>query len=389
MFNKEGIPFFTIIIPFLSILFLSFFSVSYYLKLSNENLEYDVEKYKKIYLEKSDLNNKNITENINEDIKKIVLKTKKEFIKRENEFKDFMFVLTISLLVFMTLFSFLMISIINDIVKKYKQQVKNEEHKLQKLNKNLAFEVQEGIKEAKRKDKAILEQSKLARMGSMISMIAHQWRQPLSELSGILMELETATRFKKVNDKHILNSIERSDKMIEFMSNTIDDFRNFYKPDKVKENFYILDSCKKAISLVTASLEDSSIKLELDIRENKQFFGYPTEFSQVILNLIANAKDILVEKKIKKPKISLVIESFGINSIITIKDNAGGIKEENLDLIFDPYYSTKDSSKGTGLGLYISKLIIEKNMGGELSVKNDNEGAVFKIILIEEVGKYE
>ena len=389
MFNKEGIPFFTIIIPFLSILFLSFFSVSYYLKLSNENLEYDVAKYKKVYLEKSDLNNKNITENINENIKKIVLKTKKEFIKRENEFKDFMLVLTISLLVFMTLFSFLMISIINDIVKKYKQQVKNEEHKLQKLNKNLAFEVQEGIKEAKRKDKAILEQSKLARMGSMISMIAHQWRQPLSELSGILMELETATRFKKVNDKHILNSIERSDKMIEFMSNTIDDFRNFYKPDKVKENFYILDSCKKAISLVTASLEDSSIKLELDIRENKQFFGYPTEFSQVILNLIANAKDILVEKKIKKPKISLVIESFGINSIITIKDNAGGIKEENLDLIFDPYYSTKDSSKGTGLGLYISKLIIEKNMGGELSVKNDNEGAVFKIVLIEEVGKYE
>lgn len=389
MFNKEGIPFFTIIIPFLSILFLSFFSVSYYLKLSNENLEFDVAKYKKIYLEKSDLNNKNINENINEDIKKIVLKTKKEFIKRENEFKDFMLVLTISLLVFMTLFSFLMISIINDIVKKYKQQVKNEEHKLQKLNKNLAFEVQEGVKEAKRKDKAILEQSKLARMGSMISMIAHQWRQPLSELSGILMELETATRFKKVNDKHILNSIERSDKMIEFMSNTIDDFRNFYKPDKVKENFYILDSCKKAISLVTASLEDSSIKLELDIRENKQFFGYPTEFSQVILNLIANAKDILVEKKIKKPKISLVIESFGINSIITIKDNAGGIKEENLDLIFDPYYSTKDSSKGTGLGLYISKLIIEKNMGGELSVKNDNEGAVFKIVLIEEVGKYE
>ncbi|MGB6328270.1 MAG: HAMP domain-containing sensor histidine kinase [Halarcobacter sp.] len=389
MFNKEGIPFFTIIIPFFSILFLSFFSVSYYLKLSNENLEYDVEKYKKVYLEKSDLNNKNINENINENIKKIVLKTKKEFIKRENEFKDFMLVLTISLLVFMTLFSFLMISIINDIVKKYKQQVKNEEHKLQKLNKNLAFEVQEGIKEAKRKDKAILEQSKLARMGSMISMIAHQWRQPLSELSGILMELETATRFKKVNDKHILNSIERSDKMIEFMSNTIDDFRNFYKPDKVKENFYILDSCKKAISLVTASLEDSSIKLELDIRENKQFFGYPTEFSQVILNLIANAKDVLVEKKIKKPKISLVIESFGINSIITIKDNAGGIKEENLDLIFDPYYSTKDSSKGTGLGLYISKLIIEKNMGGELSVKNDNEGAVFKIVLIEEVGKYE
>lgn len=170
--------------------------------------------------------------------------------------------------------------------------------------------------------------------------------------------------------------------MIEFMSNTIDDFRNFYKPDKIKENFYVLDSCKKAINLVNASLDDSSIKLNLDVKDNRQIHGYPTEFSQVILNLISNARDILVEKKIIEPSISLSIENRGINTIVKVADNAGGITEEYFDLIFDPYFSTKDSSKGTGLGLYISKLIIERNMGGELSVYNDEKGAVFKIVLV-------
>ncbi len=196
------------------------------------------------------------------------------------------------------------------------------------------------------------------------------------------MELETATQFKKVNERHILTAVERSNTMIDFMSNTIDDFRNFYKPDKKKEYFFISDACKKAINLVDATLHNFSIDLRFTIVEDKKIFGYPSEYSQVILNLISNAKDILVEKEIKNPQINVTIESKGMKSIVTIKDNAGGIKEENLDLLFDPYYSTKETSKGTGLGLYISKLIIERNMGGELSVENDSEGAVFKIVVL-------
>ena len=293
-----------------------------------------------------------------------------------------MLIITLTVLVFMALFSFLMTSIIGDVIRKYKSQVQLKEGKLQNLNKNLASRVSQGIEEGKRKDRAILQQSKLARMGSMISMIAHQWRQPLTELSGVLMELETATRFKKVNDKHILNSIEKSDKMIEFMSNTIDDFRNFYKPDKKKEKFLVVDSCKKALNLVNASLSERDINLILDVKDDIEVFGYPTEYSQVILNLISNARDILVEKNIDNPKIKIKIKTRGSLSVVTVSDNAGGIKEENFDLIFDPYFSTKDSSKGTGLGLYISKLIIERNMGGELSVRNDEEGAVFKIVII-------
>ncbi len=372
MFNKEGIPFFTVIIPFLSILFVSFFATSYHLKVTNEAFEANLQEYKKLYSK---------TETNKETIKNIIESKTKEHKLYQKNFTDFMMVLTIAIIIFMALFSLLMISIISDVVKKYKQQVKTEEKKLQSLNKNLASKVAIGIEEGKRKDKAILQQSKLARMGSMISMIAHQWRQPLTELSGVLMELETATRFKKVTDKHILSSIERSDKMIEFMSNTIDDFRNFFKPDKKKEQFSILDSCQKAINLINASLDDSNIKLVVDVKNDKEINGYPTEYSQVILNLLMNARDILVEKRVENPQITITIDTKGILSIVELKDNAGGIKYEHFDLIFDPYFSTKDSSKGTGLGLYISKLIIERNMGGELSVSNDKEGAVFKIVL--------
>lgn len=373
MFNKEGIPFFIIVIPFLSILFLSFLSISYYLKLSNETYETEINEYKRIHLQK--LSNTEIVDKTLE----IKIKLHEE---EEKKFKKFLFTATGVILIFMILFTFLMLSIIRDVVKKYKKQVQNRENALESLNQNLSLKVQQGIEQAKQKDKKILEQAKLARIGSMISMIAHQWRQPLSQLSGILMELETTTRFKKVDNNYILNAIDKSDKMIEFMSNTIDDFRNFYKPDKKKEDFYVSNACKKAINIIDATLENLGINLVLDIKDDKKIFGYPTEFSQVILNIISNAKDILIERNIKKPKIEINIESKGVLSIITIKDNAGGIEEKNLEQIFDPYYSTKDLSKGTGLGLYISKLIIERNMGGDLSVSNNNEGAVFKIVVV-------
>ena len=372
MFNKEGIPFFTVVIPFLCISIISFLSISYNLKISENNLQITLKEYKELYL----------TNNIDNKSLDLIIENKiVEHKKQEKIFSNFIIVVTATLFLFMGFFSFLMISIIKDVIKRYKNEVQNREDELKSLNDNLFMKVQCGIQEAKQKDKKILEQAKLARIGSMISMIAHQWRQPLSQLSGILMELETATRFKKVDENHIYNAIEKSDKMIEFMSNTIDDFRNFYKPDKIKEEFLISQSCSKAINIIDATLKNFGIELNINIKSDKKIYGYPTEFAQVILNLLSNAKDILVEKEIKNPRIDMSIESKGILSIITIKDNAGGINEKNQELIFDPYYSTKESSKGTGLGLYISKLIIERNMGGELSVYNDEEGAIFKIVI--------
>jgi signal transduction histidine kinase len=372
MFNKEGIPFFVIVIPFLSIFLISFLAISYNQKLSNNSFELNMKEYKELYLQNNEQNNKF----------DLYIKNKIDENKiRNNDFSNFMLAVTSVVTLFMAFFSYIMILITKDVVKKYKNEVEQREEELHSLNENLSMKVQNGIDEGKQKDKKILEQAKLARIGSMISMIAHQWRQPLTELSGILMELETATRFKKVNEKHILGAIERSDKMIQFMSNTIDDFRNFYRPDKVKEEFLVSNSCKNAINIIGATLKNFNIKLNVNVSNDKKIYGYPTEFSQVILNILSNATDILVEKSIKNPQIDLNIDTKGILSIITIKDNAGGIAQKNQELIFDPYFSTKDSSKGTGLGLYISKLIVERNMGGELSVYNDDKGAVFKIVV--------
>ena len=372
MFNKEGIPFFVIVIPFLSIFLISFLAISYNQKLSTNSFELNMKEYKELYLQNNEQNNKF----------DLYIKNKIDENKiRNNDFSNFMLAVTSVVTLFMAFFSYIMILITKDVVKKYKNEVEQREEELHSLNENLSMKVQSGIDEGKQKDKKILEQAKLARIGSMISMIAHQWRQPLTELSGILMELETATRFKKVNEKHILGAIERSDKMIQFMSNTIDDFRNFYRPDKVKEEFLVSNSCKNAINIIGATLKNFNIKLNINVENDKKIYGYPTEFSQVILNILSNAADILVEKSIKNPQIDLNIDTKGILSIITIKDNAGGIAQKNQELIFDPYFSTKDSSKGTGLGLYISKLIVERNMGGELSVYNDDKGAVFKIVV--------
>jgi signal transduction histidine kinase len=370
MFNKEGIPFFTMFIPFFVIIFITFFTTSYYLKISDERFKKEVIEIKTYTLK---------VENV-EVIENLIKEKTKTHREEQEDFKSFIIILTVILLAFMSLFFLLMYSIISDVIKKYKKQVQHREKSLERLNKTLSVKVKRGIEEAKKKDKAILHQAKLARLGSMIAMIAHQWRQPLTELSGTLMELETATRFKKVNDEHILNSLGKSDKLISFMSNTIDDFRNFYKPDKKKEYFLTEKSCQKAIGLIDASLQSVSINLTIDVKDDREILGYEREFSQVILNLISNARDILIEKNIEEPRINLNIENSSHLQIIEVSDNAGGIKEENFDLIFDPYFSTKDV-KGTGLGLYIAKLIIERNMGGELSVHNDEHGAVFRIVL--------
>ena len=364
MFNKEGLPFFIIIIPFFSLIFLSFFSVSYYMKVSEKSL---IQTQNILYQPTLSL----------EEKQKALLQEK---ISEKEEFTHFLITATLTILLFMVLFSFLMTNIVNDIIKKYKQKVRDKELSLKELNRTLATKVAKGIAEGKEKDKAILRESRLARLGSMLSMIAHQWRQPLSELSGLLMELEMATKFKRLSDDKLLSSIGRSNDVIEYMSNTIDDFRNFYKPDKTKTLFSLSDACYKAFNLADAALKNAAITPKVDIRQENDFFGYPSEFSQAILNLLSNAKDVLVERAIKNPFIALTIDANPTHSIIIIQDNGGGIDEQSMEHIFDPYYSTKDATKGTGLGLYIAKTIIEQNMGGKMHVANDADGAVFTLL---------
>ncbi len=316
-----------------------------------------------------------------DDIEASIRQNKKILEKRIDKYITQVLLISSLIILITGILSFLISQKINNVFSNYKQSVEKKEFELQDINKNLEKRITKAINEVKKKDRAMLHQSRLARMGAMLSMIAHQWRQPLSEISAILMELETANRFKKLDDTLLKSSIDDSNKIIQFMSNTIDDFRNFFKPDKKKVKFYVDNACNEAISLAGASIKSYQIDLYKKVYCNCVINGYEREFAQVMLNLISNAKDILNQRKIKNPKINICIDVDDKNVIVTVHDNAGGVNEEHLDLIFEPYFTTKESSKGTGLGLYMSKMIIEKNMNGELTVENHQDGALFKVIV--------
>lgn len=226
----------------------------------------------------------------------------------------------------------------------------------------------------------LMQQSKLATMGEMIGHIAHQWRQPLSQLGGIFMNLDAAYAHKELNHKEMSKHITKGNTLIKYMSQTIDDFRHFFEPSQTEEYFNVVRYVQNAIHIIEASLTYYHINLEILHEKNIPLIkGYGSEFSQVILNILDNAKDVFIEREIPFPKITINISKEENDVIINIEDNAGGIDNVNIDKIFDIYFSTKQQKGGSGLGLYLSKLILNKKGMGSISVKNTSYGACFTI----------
>ncbi len=241
----------------------------------------------------------------------------------------------------------------------------------------LAFTLKSFVQEKNEKEKLLIHKNKLASMGEMINNIAHQWRQPLMHLSFINMNLQMASYDEKLSKEYLAEKIEESNKQLEFMSSTIDSFRDFYKPQKEKENFFLSNAVKQAVEIMSVLLNKENIEIEVEVKKDKEICAYANEYSQVVLNLITNAKDVLVQRKIEKPKIKITIDSYSNKSFTTVCDNAGGINKEHIEKIFEPYFTTKES--GSGIGLYMSKTIINSHFKGELKVENKKEGACFTI----------
>ena len=248
-------------------------------------------------------------------------------------------------------------------------------------NRKLQQRVMEEVKKSREKDKQMLQQSRLAQMGEMLSMIAHQWRQPLSAISATSSTIELKCKLNKIDKEQIVKLAGKISSYSQHLSSTIDDFRDFFKANKTKNKTSCVEIINNVLNIVQISLDNKNITLKKDFQCQSKFVTYSNELKQVILNLIKNAEDVLIEKKIKDPYISL--KSYRENGYITIEvgDNAGGIPEDIIDKIFDPYFSTKLKKDGTGLGLYMSKIIIEEHCNGKLSVYNSEDGAVFKIAL--------
>jgi len=240
--------------------------------------------------------------------------------------------------------------------------------------------IQQALKERSEQTKLLVQQSRLASMGEMIGNIAHQWRQPLNALGLLIQKIQLFSQRGKLTEELLEDNVTKAIRIIENMSTTIDDFRDFFKPDKQKEFFDLKDVMHDVMSLLEASFTEKSITVDIQIEEPKcEVYGFKNEFSQVVINLLNNSKDAFVEKNIQDGRISVVGKHYKGYVSLSISDNAGGIPEEIIDRIFEPYYTTKEEGKGTGIGLYMSKMIVEDNMNGWIQAHNTDEGVEFNM----------
>jgi len=233
--------------------------------------------------------------------------------------------------------------------------------------------------ELRNKEQMLLSQNRQAAMGEMIGNIAHQWRQPLNTLGFAIQQLMLFYELDELNKEVLEKNVSISMELIKHMSKTIDDFRNFFSPDKEKLEFRVTEVIASTLSFIEDSFKNQNIAIEVVAKDDPVIFGFQNEYGQVFLNILNNARDALMEQATEELKVTITIINEDNKAVVTISDNAGGIPEEIMDKIFDPYFTTKGPQQGTGIGLFMSKTIIEKNMGGRLSARNTVDGAEFRI----------
>lgn len=233
--------------------------------------------------------------------------------------------------------------------------------------------------ELRAKERMLIQQSRLAAMGEMIANISHQWRQPLNILGLVIQEVDLSARSGTLTRSRIEENITRAMRIINEMSRTIDDFRNFFSPDKLPVIFTTREVVEKALSFMEAVFKQLQVQVDLSCEDETPVEGLRNEFIQVILNLLANARDAFRDREVEEPRLNIRLFRENGRLVVSVADNGGGIPEEIIDRIFEPYFTTKGPDRGTGIGLFMSKTIVEKHMGGRLSVANRGEGAEFRV----------
>jgi PAS domain S-box-containing protein len=265
--------------------------------------------------------------------------------------------------------------------KKLEEEKEVAKNEIEQLNQSLGSRIKLEVDNNRKKDQLMLQQSRLAQMGEMISMIAHQWRQPLAAISATSATIELKASINKLDKDDIQQKAHAISDYSQHLSRTIDDFRGFFKPNKEKTETTYDEIIDSVLQIMEASLKNKNIHLIMNLNCHDIFSTYPGEIKQVILNLITNAEEALLEAIVEDPYITIETYVKEDQYILEVSDNAGGIAEKNIEYIFDPYFSTKKAKDGTGLGLYMSKMIIEDHCDGKLSVSNNENGAVFKLVL--------
>jgi len=238
---------------------------------------------------------------------------------------------------------------------------------------------QQAMEELREKQQLLIQQSRMAAMGEMLGNIAHQWRQPLNVVGVKVQEIGFSHRYGELSKELLDANIASAMAILQHLSQTITVFQNYNAPDKEKSLFKVEQVIADTVQIIDESLAMNGITLEVHSAGEPQINGYPNEFGQMLMNLILNAKDALQERQVSDPRIVVRSWSEQGRAMVTINDNGGGIKQEIMARIFDPFFTTKPLGKGTGVGLFLAKTIIEKNMGGCITVRNTADGAEFRI----------
>ncbi|HET6420064.1 MAG TPA: PAS domain S-box protein [Geobacteraceae bacterium] len=274
-------------------------------------------------------------------------------------------------------------SVMTDItdLKLTEETLRQQKQQLEELNATLEKRVQEEVEKNREKDIILIQQNRQAALGEMLDHIAHQWKQPLNAISFIVQDVELTYSCGELDGQYVNEMVRRTMDLLDHMVHTIEVFRDFYRPDKERTAFCVKDSIDGALAFIAPALRFQSIEVDLDVDPDLCATGFPKEYSQVLLNILTNARDAFRERKTERPLVKISAFPEGGKAIVTITDNAGGIPGEIIGKIFDMYFTTREKKGGSGIGLYMSKNIIEKNMGGKLSVLNVDGGARFRIEL--------
>ncbi|HBG06092.1 MAG: histidine kinase [Geobacteraceae bacterium GWC2_58_44] len=263
--------------------------------------------------------------------------------------------------------------------KRAEEALRESEQKFRQLSEALEQRVKESVDELRQKDGILIVQNRQAVMAEMLSNIAHQWRQPLNMLALLAQDLNITKKREGLSDEFVDANVKKTLEIINHMSKAIDEFRYFFKPDKEKVEFRVLETMEKALSIVEGSFEVNGIRTETVKTGDPVINGYPVEFIQVLINVLINAREALIASHTDMPLVSINLLTESGKAVVTIADNAGGIPDDIKDKIFEPYFTTKGPEQGNGIGLFMCKAIIEKNMGGVLTVRNVGDGAEFRI----------